>query len=277
MGRLVDDNGKRRKVLGELSSNMNNFINELEVFFPDITYTSGKRNAKDRVGSHSDHSHHNTGNAIDLSAKDYGVYNFLMNDKKGLDLMARYNLGIIDETNPEIKKKTGATGDHFHIGLDSKFAENIKRRKKSLESNDDTFNHETSYVESKMKNDVENKTPTLEYDISKIKSELTPEEKVNDNYKDYALDNLYKLIKQKEEGDKLIEDEESAKELKEEIDLRKSFAKNITDGISYDVKSMYDNESTEDEYEIEEELDMSDFNYQLPGNQNIFNLNKIEV
>lgn len=93
-----------------------------------LQITSGKRKASDKVGKSSRISRHNTGDAIDVSASHTDDYRFLMNTKEGLDLLAKYNLGIIDETDPEELKKTGGTGAHFHIGKDSFYAKQVRER-----------------------------------------------------------------------------------------------------------------------------------------------------
>lgn len=105
--------------VANLDSKMQEFYGVISDKFTDIRLTSGKR---DKAGSDS-HSHHHTGNAIDFGRENYPVYNYLLNDKEGLELMVNYGYGIIDETDPEMLKKTGGTGPHFHIGPDSNFKE----------------------------------------------------------------------------------------------------------------------------------------------------------
>lgn len=103
--------------VANLDSKMQEFYGVISDKFTDIRLTSGKR---DKAGS-ARHSHHHTGNAIDFGRENYQVYNYLLNDKEGLELMVNYGYGIIDETDPEMLKKTGGTGPHFHIGPDSNF------------------------------------------------------------------------------------------------------------------------------------------------------------
>lgn len=119
--RVKDDHKNHNHVLGEISPEMKAFNAELEVLFPDIRYTSGKRKASDGIGTSSKISHHNTGNAEDIAAEHKNVYEYLSGTKEGLQLLTKHGLGIIDETDPETMKKTGATGPHYHIGKDSKY------------------------------------------------------------------------------------------------------------------------------------------------------------
>lgn len=89
--------------------------------------TSGKRKPG-QAGVAGDKSKYVKGEAIDISANHTEDYNYLLNTREGLSMLSKYNLGIIDETDPEMMKKTGATGAHFHIGTDSKFSVEAEER-----------------------------------------------------------------------------------------------------------------------------------------------------
>lgn len=128
MARLKDEHKGHNHILEGLSPDMLAFNEELSKVFPKIRYTSGKRSASQKVGNYSKVSHHNTGNALDMGAEHQDVYNYLMNTKEGLQLLAKYELGVIDETDPETMKKTGATGKHYHIGKDSHYAKQVKQK-----------------------------------------------------------------------------------------------------------------------------------------------------
>jgi hypothetical protein len=119
-------------IVDGLSDNMKAFTRELEQKFPSIRYTSGKREAAQKVGKHHNHSHHNTGDAVDIGREHKDVYEYLYNTREGLELLTKHGLGIIDETSPEMMKKTGATGPHYHIGKDTKFAAEAKNRYTTL-------------------------------------------------------------------------------------------------------------------------------------------------
>ena len=108
----VKDNGK---IVEGLATNMKSFAQAVEEKFPNVVYTSGRRDASQKVGKNYKHSHHNTGDALDISGRNPEVYEYLTKDPEGQALMRQYGYELIDETNPEMMKKTGATGPHYHI------------------------------------------------------------------------------------------------------------------------------------------------------------------
>lgn len=132
MPRVKDNHTTHNHILEGLSPEMKAFNQELAQKFPEIVYTSGKRKASQGVGKYSKVSHHNTGNAVDISAQHKEVYEYLTGTEEGLQLLTKYNLGIIDETDPETMKKTGATGPHYHIGKDSIYAAKAKEMLKNF-------------------------------------------------------------------------------------------------------------------------------------------------
>ena len=112
-----------------LSNDLKGFYDEYyTVTGKYLNLTSGKREASSKVGKNSNTSKHNTGDAFDMSAIHTNDYRFLMNTTEGLNLLSKYNLGIIDETDPEELKKTQGTAPHFHIGKDSFYAKQAKDR-----------------------------------------------------------------------------------------------------------------------------------------------------
>jgi hypothetical protein len=128
MGRVKDKDHQHDHIVDGLSEDMKGFVGELEQIFPELRYTSGKRNPEQKIGKNYKHSHHNTGDALDLGAEHKDVYEYLYNTKEGLGLLTKYGLGVIDETDPKMMAKTGATGAHFHIGKDTKFAAEAKKK-----------------------------------------------------------------------------------------------------------------------------------------------------
>lgn len=124
--RLKDENHVHNEKVSGLSGNMKGFYDELSVVFPNIRVTSGKRNDKG--------SHHHTGDAIDIGKEHYDVFDYLYNTKDGLTLMNKYEVGILDETNPKNMEKTHATGPHFHIGKDSGLFKTTKTRFEQAET-----------------------------------------------------------------------------------------------------------------------------------------------
>lgn len=131
--RVKDKHADHNHVLDQLSPELQAFNAELMQKFPEIRYTSGKRSASSKVGKYSKVSHHNTGNAVDIGRENEEVFDYLMNTREGLQLLNKYSLGIIDETDPETLKKTGGTAPHFHIGKDSKYAQIAKDRYTNFE------------------------------------------------------------------------------------------------------------------------------------------------
>ena len=132
MARVKDEDHKHDHIKEGLSADLQAFTVELEQKFPQIRYTSGKRTAAQGVGKYSATSHHNTGNAMDIGAEHKDVYDWLYNTPEGLGLLTKYGLGIIDETTKVGQKATGATGAHYHIGKDSKYAQEAKQRFEEL-------------------------------------------------------------------------------------------------------------------------------------------------
>ena len=119
----------------KLDPNMRSFVNELsEVFGQDELFiTSGWRGKDEK-------SFHYTGNAIDIRPNPK-VWDYLVNNRGGMEMMAKYGLNILDESDPEILAKTKGTGAHFHIGPDkSDSVVDVARRFQSI--GDHMFNEE---------------------------------------------------------------------------------------------------------------------------------------
>ena len=136
----------------DLSDDMVKFYTELSELIgedaEDLIVTSGHRKAGDKF------SHHQEGNAMDLRANSAGEKAFyvLTNTTQGLGLLNKYKLGVLDETDPEMLKKTGGTGPHFHIGKDSTLHNKYKGRyDKALELGQEYLaeNHEVPHIATK--------------------------------------------------------------------------------------------------------------------------------
>lgn len=102
--------------------------------------TSGKREPG-QAGNAGNKSKHVIGEAFDVSDEHMDDYAYLLNTQEGLALLSKYNLGIIDETDPEMQKKTGATGAHFHIGTDSKFSAKVKERYNNFDKSEPIYSY----------------------------------------------------------------------------------------------------------------------------------------
>ena len=76
-------------------------------------------NAKTKSGNTS---HHSAGRAVDIvpiNGSFDALERAMMQDESIVNYMKRYNLGILDEYTPNgYQKRTGATGNHMHIGPD---------------------------------------------------------------------------------------------------------------------------------------------------------------
>ena len=82
--------------------------------------TSGNRSgAKTKSGNPS---HHGSGNALDITPIEGQTWDDLIAQMKAspkfIKYMNEHGLGILDERSKDIQAKTGATGEHFHIGPD---------------------------------------------------------------------------------------------------------------------------------------------------------------
>nr|DAF63663.1 MAG TPA: peptidase [Podoviridae sp. ctz6O13] len=87
----------------------------------NITVTSGKR-AAGAAGKAGKRSHHVGGNAVDIVPGKGETFESIKRKMLGNSEIQQFfsdnGLGVIDETSPNTMKKTGATGQHFHIGPD---------------------------------------------------------------------------------------------------------------------------------------------------------------
>ena len=133
--RLKDLDAKSREKYETLSPDLKAFVEEYKELRGSVfKITSGKRSPEQKIGKYSENSKHNTGNALDFSAMNYEDYNFLMNTKEGLSLLNKYQLGILDETDPVTLQKTGGTGAHFHLGKDTKLYEKTRQRLEAFDN-----------------------------------------------------------------------------------------------------------------------------------------------
>lgn len=103
--------------------NMRELLDKFEEAGISVRVTSGKESRKTKQGKESKHSY---GDAIDITPIEGQTYddlkNQIMNSPELLAYMRDNEIGIIDETDPWIKRKTGATGDHWHISRRERYA-----------------------------------------------------------------------------------------------------------------------------------------------------------
>ena len=109
----------------DYSSDMNlSFPELLKQEGIDITVTSSYRpNAKTKSGHNSHHSYmteYGSG-AVDIVPTDGDFEKLkkrIYSNQRIVSWLVNHNIGILEETTPEVMNKTGATGKHFHVGPD---------------------------------------------------------------------------------------------------------------------------------------------------------------
>ena len=193
----------------KLSPDMKEFVEELYSLYPGVVFTSGFR-GKD---SDKKDSLHYTGEAVDV-APDPMLWDTLLNSKQGIELLTKYNLGVLDETNPKTKKKTGATGDHFHIGKDTELFKKVQKRKLNLP--DEAFDEsgfalpeykESIYAEQKPQSSGYTHIPTVSLDIPKVNFEKAFKKYNEKKIEDETLFGSYHSYNlERKENPKIVDD-----------------------------------------------------------------------
>ena len=162
-----------------LDNDLIGFYNELYKIFPNVNITSGRRYGNG-VGKLGNRSRHNVGQAVDI-APDSKIGEFLKSNN-GKILLSKYNLGFLDETNPETMKKTGATGAHFHIGKDSTLVGKnnniVKTESQVTYPNVELIDYSQSQFDNYMSQVIGN---NMRYDFSTLPDEL--KQNITDNIK----------------------------------------------------------------------------------------------
>ena len=101
--------------------NMKHVLDKLSEAGISVKVTSGRREAG-KAGKAGNKSHHISGNAIDVVPGNGETFESIRqkikNNPKLLQYFRDNKIGIIDETNEETMKRTGATGAPWHIGPD---------------------------------------------------------------------------------------------------------------------------------------------------------------
>ena len=101
--------------------NMKHVLDKLSEAGISVKVTSGRREAG-KVGKAGSKSYHITGNAVDIVPGKGETFESMREKIKNNPELLKYfrdnKIGIIDETNEETMKRTGATGAHWHIGPD---------------------------------------------------------------------------------------------------------------------------------------------------------------
>lgn len=92
----------------------------------------GGRTAKGTRSNHNrvdEHGHSMAYDIVPINRDFNDLKKIIYNNKRLLKWLDDRGYGILDESNPETMKKTGATGKHFHIGPDSSALAEHKQNK----------------------------------------------------------------------------------------------------------------------------------------------------
>lgn len=254
--RLKDLDADSKAKYETLSPDLKAFTQEYEELTGKVfKITSAKREAKDKIDKGYEHSHHNTGDALDFSAMNYEDYNFLVNTKEGLALMDKYKLGVLDETDPTTLEKTGGTGAHFHLGKDSKLYSNTRQRLEAFDSGvEPVFSYKQRY---EMGENPKVITPDVKEDFS-VPFE---EKQYQDIFTRVAEKEMVKTVKEEQSKDR--------QEVKKEISREEEFLKNY---LTESTKKQTVNNQTSQEQPLEEININVDLQNQLPELPNIFQI-----
>ena len=149
-----------------IHENVRMFERELKQKFPQLRVTSGYR--KKAFTKQGNVSQHAKGGAIDLGY-DKEVAGYLANTYEGVGLLNKYGLGVLDESTKEVMDKTGATGAHLHVGMDSGLVAKAKERYKQLTPKENITPELTDF-------DFTTQTPTFALEDSNVEEEDAPKE-----------------------------------------------------------------------------------------------------
>src|SRR5690606_37243958 len=103
------------------------FSEELLSYFPNAVFTSGKRPGA--VTNFGKPSRHANGEAVDLRITPE-IAEFLSNDRRGIELLYKYQLGFSDESKAENRK----WGNALHIGKDTALVERTNSKWKEWQN-----------------------------------------------------------------------------------------------------------------------------------------------
>ena len=149
-----------------IHENVRMFERELKQKFPQLRVTSGYR--KKAFTKQGNVSQHAKGNAIDLGY-DKEVAGYLANTYEGVGLLNKYGLGVLDESTKEVMDKTGATGAHLHVGMDSGLVTKARERYKQLTPKENITPELTDF-------DFTPQTTTFALEDSNVEEEDAPKE-----------------------------------------------------------------------------------------------------
>lgn len=140
----------------------------------NVKITSGLRTAG-QAGKAGNKSHHITGNAVDIVPVDGDFKKLrsqIINNSRIMNFLQNNNLGILDESDPEMMARTGATGAHFHIGPD-RIADRSFYQSNFQSNNTTEFNNNSSLIPERVLNfntEQASKVPSTKDNSSNIKT-----------------------------------------------------------------------------------------------------------
>ena len=149
-----------------IHENVRMFERELKQKFPQLRVTSGYR--KKAFTKQGNVSQHAKGGALDLGY-DKEIVDYLANTYEGVGLLNKYGLGVLDESTKEVMDKTGATGAHLHVGMDSGLVAKAKERYKQLTPKENITPELTDF-------DFTTQTPTFALEDSNVEEDTPKEE-----------------------------------------------------------------------------------------------------
>lgn len=235
MPRYTDLNNRFNNVKWDgVDSDVVNFRNELYEKFPQLKVTSSIRtgNSTGKAGSRS---RHNKGEALDL-AFDKNIQTFLYSSE-GDVLLRKHNLGFLDESLPEVLKKTGGTGPHFHIGKDSTLSGNSNKYNTAFKVNSSTTQTATNdphdHEETLPENNLE--TPNNSEFFQKLYMEkMQQEEQASQEY-ELEKQNIERQNFENEQLQKKIEHQNSMLEMIQNHNLESvSRTRSFADGGEFE-------------------------------------------
>lgn len=190
---IIEANESFKKNREGLHPDIIGFSEELISYFPNAVFTSGKRPGA--VTNFGKPSRHSKGEAVDLRITPE-IGEFLSNDKRGVELLYKYQLGFLDESKAENKK----WGNALHIGKDTALVE--RTNNKWNEWKNKREDNTSSYVSNGVIN-FQKQPSMVGVDLSNAPEEEKSEE-----------------LKQIEKADKNLELEERKQKLFEQFNQR---------------------------------------------------------
>ena len=163
-----------------LDDNLKSFVDKLSEKFGEgeVVFTSGYRGEDDR----STHFH---GNAVDMRPNPK-VWNYLVNEEEGINLMVEHGLNMLDESDP---KKLKGNAPHFHVST-GKYSNAVHSADRYEKIGTDEFEVVRPFVEvyAEHTGTVYDYSQPVAYDPEKM--EYVSENVYKDNYSPTSTGNI---------------------------------------------------------------------------------------